>query len=99
MKKLYTTALVILTAHLTFANPVIKSTDGNWKNTSTWSLNRLPASSNSIYVHFSEQVKESEVVRLISTIGQVVSQKTFDESVGKLQWQLKMQSKEFTLLQ
>jgi hypothetical protein len=42
------------------------------------------SSSNSIYVHFSEQVKENVVVRLISTTGQIVSQKTFDESVGQV---------------
>ncbi len=41
-------------------------------------------SSNSVYLHFSEQVKANVVVRLISTNGQVVSQKTFDEPVGQV---------------
>jgi hypothetical protein len=42
------------------------------------------SSSNSIYVHFSEQVKANVMIRLTSSNGQIVSQKTFGEPVGQV---------------
>ena len=42
------------------------------------------SSSNSIYVHFSEQVNANVVICLTSSNGQVISQKTFDEPVGQV---------------
>ena len=42
------------------------------------------ASSNSIYVHFFEQVKANVVIRLSTSNGQVISQKTFDSPIGQV---------------
>jgi len=42
------------------------------------------ASSNSIYVHFSEQVKTRTVIRLTTSNGQVVSQTIFDSPIGQV---------------
>ena len=42
------------------------------------------ASSNSVYVHFSEQVKGSVIIRLISANGQILSQKMFDQPIGEV---------------
>jgi len=57
---------------------MIKNEDGNTE------IKVNATSSASIYVHFSEQVKANVVVRLTSSNGQVVSQKTFDEPVGQV---------------
>ena len=42
------------------------------------------ASSNSIYVHFSAQVKGNVVIRLTTSNGQVISQETVDSPVGQV---------------
>ena len=42
------------------------------------------ATSNSIYVHFSQRVKANVVLRLISMSGQVVSQKILNEPTGQV---------------
>jgi hypothetical protein len=42
------------------------------------------ASANSICINFSEQVKGNVIVRLTSSSGQIVSQKTFDQPVGQV---------------
>ena len=42
------------------------------------------ASSNSIYIHFSGQVKGNVVILLTTSNGQVVSQKTFDSPIGQV---------------
>jgi G8 domain len=42
------------------------------------------ASSNSIYVHFSEQVKANVMIRVASISGQIVSQQTINQPVGQV---------------
>jgi hypothetical protein len=52
MKKLYSVIIVILTVTFTFANPVINSitANGNWKNSSTWNLSRVPADGDTVVI-------------------------------------------------
>jgi hypothetical protein len=52
MKKLYSVFIVIFTVTFTFANPVINSIDvnGNWKNSSTWNLGRIPANGDTVII-------------------------------------------------
>src|SRR5258705_12240200 len=52
MKKLYSVIIVILTVNFTFANPVINSitANGNWKNSSTWNLSRVPADGDTVVI-------------------------------------------------
>src|SRR5688572_6742215 len=43
MKNLYLIALTAFFFHTSYAAPIIRSVaNGNWNNTSTWDLNRLP---------------------------------------------------------
>ena len=42
------------------------------------------ASSNSIYVHFSEQVKANVMIRVASLSGQIISQQTINQPVGQV---------------
>src|ERR1051326_285604 len=56
------------------------------KNENGYNEIRVTASSrSSIYLNFSEQVKGSVVVRVTSSSGQLVNQKTFDHPVGQVQ--------------
>src|SRR6266513_3964441 len=52
MKKLYSVLIVIFAASFTFANPVINSiaSNGNWKNSSTWNLGRIPANGDTVVI-------------------------------------------------
>jgi hypothetical protein len=52
MKKHYSVLIVIFTASFTFANPVINSiaSNGNWKNSSTWDLSRVPANGDTVVI-------------------------------------------------
>ena len=52
MKKLYSSIIVIFAAIFTFASPVISATaaNGNWKNSSTWNLGRVPANGDTIVI-------------------------------------------------
>jgi hypothetical protein len=51
MKKLYTAVLLTLIINSVFANPVITAIgNSNWKNNSTWSLNRVPANGDTVVI-------------------------------------------------
>lgn len=51
MKKLYLTLLFFSIITFSFANAVITDlVNGNWKNNSTWSLNRIPADGDTVVI-------------------------------------------------
>lgn len=52
MKQLYTTLIFSLLVSVSFANPVIsvRNNNGQWKNASTWDLNRLPKNGDTVLI-------------------------------------------------
>jgi hypothetical protein len=50
----------------------------------TGTIKITAASSNSIYVHFSEQVKANVMIRVASISGQIVSQQTINQPIGQV---------------
>ena len=51
MNKFYLTVLFVLSFSLSFSAPIIKSiNNGNWSQPSTWSLNRIPQSGDTIVI-------------------------------------------------
>lgn len=52
--------------------------------TGTATIKVTAASSNSIYVHFSEQVKANVMIRVTSLSGQIISQQTISQPVGQV---------------
>lgn len=52
MKKLYSLIVLSFIAVFTFANPVINAvaSNGNWKNSSTWNLSRVPVDGDTVII-------------------------------------------------
>jgi hypothetical protein len=86
MKKLYLTAIIILTASSTFANPVINAVanSGNWKNNATWNLNRLPLNGDTVIIPSGKTVVIDDFENLESQSLYIKIYGTLKLSTGKL---------------
>jgi hypothetical protein len=57
MKTIYLTALFLLIASIGFSNPVITAiSNGNWNNTSSWDLNRIPANGDTVVIPIGKSI-------------------------------------------
>ena len=57
---------------------MLKNENGNTE------VDIIGASNTTIYLQFSEQIKNNVIVRLISMSGQIVSQQILDEPIGQV---------------
>jgi hypothetical protein len=85
MKKLYTAVLLTLIINSVFANPVITAIgNSNWKNNSTWSLNRVPANGDTVVIPAGKTVIIDNVQDLSTGFLYVKIYGTLKLSGGKL---------------
>ena len=85
MKKLYTAVLLTFIINSVFANPVITAIgNGNWKNNSTWNLNRVPANGDTVVIPAGKTVVIDNVQNLSSSFLYVKIYGTLKLSGGKL---------------
>src|SRR6478735_6396459 len=85
MKKLCTAALLTFIINSVFANSVITAIgNGNWKNNSTWSLNRVPTNGDTVVIPASKTVVIDNVQNLSNSFLYVKIYGTLKLSGGKL---------------
>jgi len=85
MKKLYTAVLLTIIINSVFASPVITAIgNGNWKNNSTWSLNRVPANGDTVVIPAGKTVVIDNVQNLSNSFLYVKINGTLKLSGGKL---------------
>src|ERR1043166_3416641 len=84
MKKLYSIVFVIFTVSFTYANPVITAVSGNWKNSTTWNLNRVPTDGDTVVIPAGKTVVIDDVENLSSDFMYIKVYGTLNLSGGKL---------------